>query len=226
MEILLNIALKLTIGFFALFAITKILGKTQISQITPFDFISSIALGELLGNAVYDRRIGLVDLGFALSFWGLLVYLAELLGQKFLNLRSFFEGNPSIVVRDGVVDRRQLKRNKININQLQNLLRQKDIFWIGDVKYAILEPNGSLSVLKYSGSETPTRTDFKIPESPTYLPVVLISDGKALNENLKTVGHDLAWLETQVAMKNCKIEEVFYAEWREDKGLSVSMKFL
>ncbi|MGE5558721.1 MAG: YetF domain-containing protein [Bacillota bacterium] len=220
--IYLDLALKLTLGLAVLFAITKILGKTQISQITPFDFISSIVLGELLVHAVYERSV--IFIVYSLTLWGFLIYGLEILGQKVLKLRAFFEGNPSIVIRNGKIDRRQMKINKLNINQLLNLLRQKDIFSVTDVKYAILEPNGSLSVLRNFKDNAPTREDFKMPAGEAYLPVALISDGQILWENLKDAGLDRSWLFEQLNSQGIKRpEEVYYAEWRQDKGLSVTL---
>jgi len=179
-EIIMDIftfTLKILTGLVLLFTVTKILGKTQISQITPFDFISSIVMGELFVHSVFEEKAGLLLLIYPIVLWGALIYAIELLAEKFLALRGFFEGNPSIIIRDGQIDRQQLKRNKLNLNQVLNLLRQKDVFSMSEVKYAILELNGSLSVLKNSPDDNPTRKDLNLPEVPVFLPVTLISDG-------------------------------------------------
>ncbi len=146
-----DLTLRLLVGLVLLFIITKVLGKTQISQITPFDFIFSIVLGELFVHAVFAQHNGLFQLFYTLTLWGALIYLFELLAEKFLKLRGFLEGKPAIIVREGRIDRKQLQRNRLNLDQLLNLLRQNQVFALAEVKYAILEMNGSLSVLKYSG---------------------------------------------------------------------------
>lgn len=138
-------------------------------------------------------------------------------------MRVFFEGSPAIVIRDGQIDKKQLKRNKINLNQLLNLLRQKDVFSLSEVKYAILEMNGSLSVLKNAPDAAPSRKDLNLPDMPVYLPTTVISDGQVLLDNLQQSGLNLQWLETQVQAQGVKeIKDVFYAEWRPDKGLVIS----
>ncbi len=208
-----------------MFAFTKLMGKTQISQLTPFDFISSIVLGELLGNALYDNKVSLLIVLYAILIWGSLIYTSEILGEKLIKWRGFFEGNPSIIIRDGIIDRNQLKKNKMNINQLLNLMRHKDVFWIGDIKYAILEPDGALNILKYSNSQNPTRQDLNLPPLEVCLPVTLISDGNIMKENLKSAGFDQPWLMEQLRKQGIDNEkEVFFAEWRQDLGLYISKK--
>lgn len=144
-----QITIELFVGFFVLLIATKILGKTQISQLTPFDFISAIVIGELVGNTVYDPEVRVWSILYAVFVWVILIYAIEAITQKFRRTRKFFEGYPSIIIRNGHIDREQLKSNHLDINQLQQMLRQqKDIFSIREVEYMILEPNGNISVLK------------------------------------------------------------------------------
>lgn len=218
-----TITIKILTGLAVLFGVTKILGKTQISQITPFDFISSIVMGELFVHGVFEENANFGLLIYPIVLWGLLIFAIELLAEKSLKLRVFFEGSPAIVIRDGQIDKDQLKRNKINLNQLLNLLRQKDVFSLSEVKYAILEMNGSLSVLKNAPDAVPSRKDLNLPDQPVYLPTTVISDGQVLLDNLQQSGLNLEWLESQLKMQGVKeIKDVFYAEWRPDKGLVVS----
>jgi uncharacterized membrane protein YcaP (DUF421 family) len=222
---IITVTLKILVGFTLLFAVAKILGKTQISKITPFDFISSIVMGEIFVHAVFDEKIGVAMLAYLIVLWGMLIYFLELLAVKNLKLRSFFEGKPSILIRDGRIDQNELKRNKINMNQLLNLLRQNNVFSIIEVKYGILEMNGFLSVLKTSKNAIPSRNDLNLPEVPVYIPTSLIIDGEVLSDNLKECGFDQSWLETQLRIENVNsVKDVFYAEWKQDTGLSISTK--
>ncbi|MEC3434952.1 DUF421 domain-containing protein, partial [Bacillus cereus] len=146
-----QITIELFVGFFVLLIATKILGKTQISQLTPFDFISAIVLGELVGNTIYDPEVKVWSILYAVLVWTVLIYAIEVITQKYRGTRRFFEGYPSIIIRNGYIDRDQLKSNHLDINQLQQMLRQqKDIFSIREVEYMILEPNGHISVPKKS----------------------------------------------------------------------------
>lgn len=212
--------IELIIGFFALLIATKILGKTQISQLTPFDFISAIVLGELVGNSIYDEKVRIWSILLALVVWTLLIYTVEMLTQKFRGLRRTFEGSPSIIINKGRIDREQLKSNHLDIDQLQQMLRsQKDIFSIREVEYMILEPNGEISVLKKPKYGSPTIEDLSLKQKAVYLPVSVISDGQVIKDNLREAGYDEGWLMKQLQKKNIdRFEDVLYAEWKEDEG--------
>ncbi len=219
MEIL-HTTIELIIGFIALFLVTKVIGKTQINELTPFDFISALVMGELLGNAIYDKEISILFVLYALVVWGLLMLAVELLSQRVLKTRGFLEGNPAIIVRNGLIDYKMLKKNKLNINTLQELLRQKDVFSIRDVEYAILESGGTLSVLKKSGALETSRDDFDLPVKPVNLAVTLINDGQVLWDNLESVDLNVVWLKEKVEAEGYQdLKDIFYAEWLEEKGL-------
>ena len=220
-----QLTLELITGFFSLLLFTRLMGKTQITQLTAFDFISALIMGELLGNAIYDDDIGVVKILFAVSVWGLLIFAIQLLGQKSIRLRTLFEGKPSIVIQKGVIDRQVLKKNHMNINELQTLLRNKDIFSIREVEYAILEQNGSLTVLRKPEFDTPTLKDLNIPLTSKSLPMFLISDGVILNQELQRIGKNESWLITELKQQGyVNIDNIFYAEWREEDGLFVISK--
>ncbi|MDO6634081.1 DUF421 domain-containing protein [Bacillus thuringiensis] len=213
---------ELIIGFFLLFIIIKFVGRKIINQITPFTFISTIVLGELLGNAVYDQDINIFYIIYTMTLWGMLLFIVEYLGQKFLFFRGMFEGKPSALIKNGIVDRVALKKNKMNINQLQSLLRQSETFSIREVAFCYLEANGSISILKKTHYQKTTQEDFNMPVKPVYVPVTLIRDGKVLWDELKDLKFDESWLTTQLRSHNVSdYKDVFLAEWLEGDGLFI-----
>lgn len=218
----LQIAVELLVGFISLFFTTKLLGKVTIIQVTPFEFISALILGELVGNAVYDKETGLAEILFSVIFWGLLIFLIELLTQKSLRMRGFLEGRPSVIIHKGKVRYKELKKNHLDLDQLQYFLRAKDTFSIREVEYAVLEKDGSVSVLKKSNYTIPTRDDHKMPDQPPFLPTTFISDGKLLKENLISNGFNETWLQKQLAKKGIHdYSQVLYAESSEGNSLYV-----
>nr|WP_232311202.1 DUF421 domain-containing protein [Robertmurraya korlensis] len=207
-------------GYFFLFIIVKILGKTQISQITPFDFISALVLGEFVGSAVFDPEINLIKILFGVTVWGLLIYLTELTTQKSLKLRLFLEGKPSFIIHEGQLDWKELKKNHLDINQLQQLLRSKEVFSLRDVEYAILEPNGSISILRKQEADKPTYRDLKLNTIKRMVPLTIISDGEVITEHLKESGMDYQALVKLLNERNISsVKDVAYAEWESDKDL-------
>lgn len=210
-------------GFFALLLATKLLGKTQITQLTPFDFVSALVLGELLGNAIYNKDIGIKYILYAITLWGTFIYLIEWITQKFKKARSILEGNPSIIIRNGQLDREELKKNKLDLNQLQHLLRDKDVFSMREVEYAILEANGTVNVLRKSQFEKPTNKDMNVKPQRVQLPVAFIIDGEVLKDNLVQAGFDEDWLEKQLDYHSIRsAKEVFFAEWIEGEPLFIN----
>ncbi|MBD8067485.1 DUF421 domain-containing protein [Bacillus sp. PS06] len=218
----LRIGTDLIVGFISLLIITKIMGKTQITQITPFDFISALILGELVGNAVYDKEIGTVQIIFAVALWGGLIFMVELITQKFRRTRSFLEGTPRIVIHNGKIDREELRKSKLDLNQLQHLLRGKGAFSLREVEFAILENDGSISLLKKAPFAQPTRKDLNVEGPLISLPICLISDGEVIWENVQHIGYDDNWLKDQMKTVGAgSYREILYAEWKEGEGLYI-----
>ncbi|WP_019395636.1 YetF domain-containing protein [Priestia filamentosa] len=214
----LAIAIDLFFGFIVLFIITKVLGRNQFSQITPFDFISALILGELLGNAVYDPGINVKEIIFAAVLWCLLIYTTEMFTQKVKKVRKLLEGEPIIVIRRGQLQYEALAKGKLDLNQLQNLLRQQGFFSIEEVEFAILETNGIISVLPKSQYAPPNTEDLHLELKPVYLPVTLIIDGEVLYDNLTEAGFNEEWLQQQLANHNIfDYKDVIFAEWRKGK---------
>lgn len=224
-SIYIDLAIELTIGFFALFFITRFIRKTQINEITPFDFISAIVLGELLGNALYDKDIPIWNVIYALVIWGVLMYIVEKVTQKFRRTRKLLDGDPAIIIRNGKIDFNVIKKEKLDLNELLSILRQKDAFSIREIEFAILEQSGDISVLKKVEYSTPTVKDLNLPLHPVYLSISLILDGEILYDNLEAIGFDEEWLKQQIKIYGVeKIDEVFFADWKQDEGIHVIPK--
>ncbi len=222
---LIDVSTKIIIGFFLLFLITKMLGKTTIKQLTPFDFVSAIVLSELLGNAIYEKNVTLFYIAYSIFLWGGLLILMEKILLKFRKLRGFWEGNPSIIIRKGNIDRKELQKNRMNVNQLMSLLRQNKVFSVREVEYAVLEPNGSISVLKKPQHQSVTLNDLKLQGNPAQLPTSLILDGEVLKDHLSEIGYDEEWLQKQIFIFGVTdVKDVLYADWLPGQGIYVVPK--
>lgn len=215
-----SIAIELVIGFAALLIMTKILGKMTLSQITPFDFISALVLGNLVGDAIYDKEAKIGFILYAIAIWGALILIIEWFTQKFPGTRRILEGKPSIIISNGHLDRQEMKKNKLDINQLQILLRKKDVFSIREVAFALLETDGTMSILRKPEYETPTISDMKLSQQPVYLPVTFVSDGKVDWGNLKKAGFNEEWLLKTLHDHHINhYKDIFYFEWKKDEGI-------
>lgn len=218
----LTIFLELVGGYLLLFLVVKILGKTQISQITPFDFISALVMGELVGSAIYDPEAGYAMILTGVLVWGALIYLTELITQKSRKFRFVLEGRPALIINKGKLDWREMKRNHLDLDQLQQLLRSKDVFSLKDVEYAILENNGAVSVLRKAESDMATCGDLNIQGKERILPYTVISDGVVLQDNLQNAGISEDWLHKELKTKGIdRMDEISYAEYEPGDDLYI-----
>ncbi len=217
-----HIGSELVFGFIALLLFTKILGKTVITQVTTFDFVCVLVIGELVGNAMYDQDTGIKEILYAVIIWGTLIFLTEFLTQKFRRSRGLLEGKPSIIIQKGKIDYEQLKKNHLDLNQLQHLLRTKDIFSIKECHYAILETDGTINTIKKQAYTAPVRNELQLPSEDSAMPISLILDGEIIEENLTAVGWDKKKLLLELSDLGIHSQKtVLYAEWHENAPLYV-----
>jgi len=206
------LTIKVIVGFATLFFIIIITGRTSIYQLTPFHLVFVLALGDFLGNTIYEDKVGIFHFLYAIGLWTFLT-------------RSLLLGNPNIIIRDGVMDRKLLTKNKLDVNQVLSILRQNNVFSVREVKYGILEANGQISLLLKSKYQKPDKQDLNLPESPVDLPTSLIIDGEILWDNLHELGFDQQWLDNQLTTNGYdNVKRILYADWRESEGIHVSPK--
>ena len=218
-----DITLELIVGFLTLLLVLKFLGKIQFSQITPFDFITGLVMGNFVGDAVFDEKIDITEIVYSIVLWGLLIYCVENLTQKYTTLRVMFEGKPTLLIKKGEILYKNLRKNHVDLNELQQLLRKQGYFSIYEAEYVILERDGQVSVVPKHKYGAPTKQDLKIPEKKLNLPFAFIMDGKLIKRNLSEAGFNEDWLKKQLSQKNINdYKEVLYAEWEEDRGLNIS----
>ncbi|MFC0559789.1 DUF421 domain-containing protein [Halalkalibacter alkalisediminis] len=218
----LSLTLELFVGFFALLVMTKVLGKNQITQLTPFDFISALVLGELVGNAIYDKDIGLHYVLYAVVVWGTLIYVIEMITQKLRGSRPLLEGTPTLVISKGRIQYDALRKNKLDLDQLLHLLRDKGVFSIREVEYGVLETNGAINVLRKHPYEMPINRDLQMAPKSVEFPVLLILDGEIIPEGLVKLDKETAWLKNELFHLGIPgPSDVLYAEWLEGEGLEI-----
>jgi len=218
----LSLTLELLVGFFALLVMTKFLGKNQITQLTPFDFISALVLGELVGNAIYDKEIGLPYVLYAIFIWGLLIYTIEMITQKARKSRPWLEGIPSVIISNGKIQYEELRKNKLDLDQLLHLLRDRGVFSVREVEYGVLETDGGVNVLRKQHLDYPQNRDLNISKKQTSLPVLLVLDGEINGAGLNQLGKQKSWLNDELLKRGIPgPSAVLYAEWQEGEGWEI-----
>lgn len=208
---MINIFIRSLIIYSIVLIVIRIMGKRQIAQLQPFELVTAIMIAELASIPMEDVGVPLVK--------GLVPIFALALSQVFLSYitlkseraRAIICGSPSIIIKNGVIRQKELEKQRINLNDLLEMLRSKNIANIEDVEFAILETNGDLSVFPKSDLKPVSLADMKIPGKPTDIPITLIMDGHVLHKNLKYTGQDISWLYNQISAKGFAFKDIFFA---------------
>jgi uncharacterized membrane protein YcaP (DUF421 family) len=195
-----------------LFIIARILGKKQISQLTFFEYIFGIALGELAGFMSTDVEANYMHGIVALVTWFAVAYMFELVTMKSLTLRHWFEGKGTVMIKDGKVLEDNLKKEKYSGDELMVSLRQKNVFNLADVEFALLESSGDLSVLVKKENQPLTPKNLGIKVAPEPMPPMVINDGEIMDETLATISRSREWLITELNKQGVAIENVFLGQ--------------
>lgn len=226
MQTIIETSVRTILGFTVLLTLTRLLGVKQLGQLTIFTYITGIAMGNIAGDMVVHRDIKLVDGISGLIVWAVMTFIVEYISLKSSKARVLLDGEPTIVIKKGVIMQKELASQRLNMDDLSMLLRLNSIFSIQDVDYAILEPNGQLSVLKKPHLESLIKKDMNIQTNDRkYLPTELIVDGKLVSKNLKEYNFDESWLSAQLKQAGLSsIDEVFFAELQMDGSLYINKK--
>lgn len=200
------------IAFFSLLIFAKILGKQQISQLTFFDYVLGITIGSIAATLTTDLSSRAWPHFVGLFVWALLGYLMQYATEKWRYVAKYIEGEPVIVIMNGKIMENVLRKMKYTAADIMALLRNKDVFDLSQVDFAIIEPNGQLSVLKKPDYEPLTPKDMNIVKAPSGISTELIYDGVLISENLKQLNKTERWVIDQLKMHEVKdISEVFLA---------------
>lgn len=192
------VVVRAIISFFTLLIFARLLGKEQISQLSYFDYVLGITIGSIASEATVDVSSRAWDSWIGLLSWAVLAYLMQLITLKWRYAAKMIEGEPTIVIMNGKIMDKVLKKMKLRVSDVLELLRNQGIFDYNEVDYAILEPNGSLSVLKKSEHLPLTPKDMKVEVKQAGISTELIYDGVIVEENLKQMNKDKKWLMKQL----------------------------
>lgn len=222
---MLLIFVQAAVSFVILLILTRLIGKQQVSQLTYYEYINGITFGSIAANMATDSFDKFGDHLVGLLTYGVLTFLAALVALKSRKMRKLINGEPVVVIQDGKILENNLRKMKLNLDEFTMLLRLKDIFDFTQVKLAIIEPSGGLSVIKKSEYENVERRDLKLKLEGTALAVEVVQEGKISVNNLNRLGLDEKWLRAQLKMRQIEdVAEVEYAVVTDNKRLLVDLK--
>ncbi len=196
--------LKLLIGFIILIIHLNLSGKTQLSQMTPIDFIGNFILGGIIGGVIYSDTIPLQQYLILLLLGVFLISVLNYISKHFTFVRTFTIGDPLPIIRHGefIMENILKKRNKVDILNITSQLHAQGINCFKEVKYAQIEPDGQLSVI------TKDRYMFS---------VILVKQGNIRNQGLEIIEKEQPWLEEKIKQHNIDLKDIFLAEFWDGK---------
>lgn len=180
-------------------------GKQWLGQSTYAYFIGAISLGSIAGNTVFNIKIDLIDFILSLLVYCFIVYLSSIIAMKNKKLRRWIQGEPTLVIDNGTVVKEALQRLHLSLENLESALRKKDAFHIREIERALLEPDGSVTVLKKKEFRSLTREDI------TSVPLELVLDGKLQDRLVGQDGAVLDKLHEELRRKGWSISDLEYA---------------
>ena len=205
----------------ALFAVAKIMGHKQMSQLDFFDYISGITIGSIAAELATELEEPLKPL-IAIAVYGAAAVLLSKITSLFPKTRKYINGTPTILMNNGKLYRENLKKAKLDLSEFMVMCRQQGYFNLSDIQTAVFEFNGKLSILPVSKKRPANPEDLNLSPAPEFIHTEVIMDGCILDENLKRMGLDDKWLQKQLnAQGYKKAEEVFLALCDENNQLTV-----
>lgn len=173
------------------------MGHKQVAQLDFFDYINGITIGSIAAELATDLETPWKPL-VAMLIYGMIAVGLSLATSKFPKIRKYVNGTPTILMNNGKIYRKNMKKAKLDLSEFLTMCREQGYFNLNDVQTAIFEYNGKLTILPKSVNRPVTPADMELHPEPDYINTEIIMDGRIMGENLKRIGLDLKWLEKQI----------------------------
>ena len=195
--------------YLVLIAVVRMMGKRQIGQMEPAEFVVTMLVANLAAIPMQDGGIPLFS-GFIpiVTVLGVELVLSAL-SMKNIRLRRILCGKPVILIENGNILQKNLKKTRITLDELTGHLREKDVLDLQSVQYAILETNGNLSVFPFPDARPATAKEAGISTQKQSLPITVVSDGVLMEENLRKTGKNQKWVEKVLRQYRAGIKETW-----------------
>ncbi|MBM2659772.1 DUF421 domain-containing protein [Staphylococcus pseudoxylosus] len=209
-----QMTLKLIVGFITILIIIRLLGKRNLAQLTPGDIVYFMVFGGILEESLYDNTVQLWQSLLGLITWGVIIFLFEFIISKSRSARKWLRGDTSVLINKGKVNHQCLKSNRLEIEEIISIAREKGIFDLSDIKNMYIESDGGFSIETYM---------YQYPISEDDHIIYPIIENQTVNKiNLEKLNKNHQWLLRQLSKRNIKnLEDVFYADWAKDRGIFI-----
>ena len=184
-----------------LFVVTKMIGRKQVSELSLFDYVISISIGNFAAEMTMNLDTQVLNGFVSIVIFGIIATLVSIITMKSIIARRFFMGAPTIIIQDGKFVYKNLKRVKFEMNDFLQTCRIAGYFDVSNIKYALMEANGKISFLPKEDYLPVINKDMNLKVEKQGLCANLIIDGNIMYDNLKNMNKDEKWLEKQLKVK-------------------------
>jgi len=220
-----NVLIRTVLAFVTLFVVARLLGKQQLSQLTFYEYITGITMGDIAASIAIDAGRSPLYYMLALVAFAALTLGTGVITEKSRPLRKLIEGEPVVLVHNGKILEHNMAKSGYNMENLMMQLRERDAFDIREVEFAIAETDGYLTVLKKSQNRPVTPADLGIDTKYEGIPSEIIVDGQVIHQNLKQNHLDEAWLIARLqSMGYNSPQDIPYASLDSEGNLYVDDK--
>ena len=220
----LNILLRVFLAVTLLLLATKFLTKRSLSNLTYFDYVAGALLGTISGNLAFNLKIGILNFILAIGLTTLILELFSYFSLKYRPLRKILAGEPTILINNGKILEHTMAKLNYSFDYLVQQLRQENVFDIGKVEFAILEPSGELSIQLKSQYKPLTPPDLNVSTSYEGLVTEVVLDGAIIDKNLRQRNLNRQWLYQELNKKGIqRIEEVAFAALASNGNLYLDL---
>lgn len=217
----LEVVFRTLVAVIILFIMTKALGKRQLSQLSLFEYITGISIGNLAAYVSLDLDnlwyLGLVSI----AVWVTVSVSIEFWTLKNRKVKNFVDGKGTVLIKDGQLLPENLKKERLTVDELLSQLRQRDIFAVADVEFAVMESTGVINAMLKKEYQPITGEMLGWKVSREQPPQTIIMDGVLLEGPLQVSGYDKSWLDRQLNQFKLGMEEVFIAQVDSNGQLSI-----
>ena len=204
------VIIRTAIIYFALLLAMRLMGKRQLGEMELSEFVVASLIADLAAHPLQDMGIpmvnGLVPIFTLLCFEILIAGVC----LKSIRLRTLLFGRPSVLVTRGVIDQREMHKNRFTVDELMQELRNCGLFDLSQVEYAVLETDGRLNVIPYPAAQSPTAAQLKVEVPDDGSALIVVSEGHVIGANLKRLGLDRDWLAQELRRKGAETPKDVY----------------
>ncbi|WP_455580712.1 DUF421 domain-containing protein [Dysosmobacter sp.] len=210
---------RTVILYFLIMTGLRLMGKRQIGELEPSELVLTMMISDLATVPMQDFGIPLLSGVIPILTLLSLSMLLSQLSLHHLRIRALLCGTPAVLIREGRLQQETMRKNRFTLDELLEELRGQGYTRLDDVKYAVLENSGQLSVLPWTAQQPPTAQQMGLTlEDQVTLPVILINDGRLLRKNLTACGKDEAWLHHQLASRRISSPRQVFLLTLDDQG--------